>query len=175
MCVLSNLRRNTCGVANPGGGRNVWIAPIDAFTADWGHIEDALTGKVTVAPPMAAGMKWVELEVSEKSLKLDQMLKGAAGYQAWETSFELKVAGMTPEQRLAIEKLVNTEVVAIVRMNDMQRVVVGNTIFPLEFEVTHNSGAKGSDQRGYTLKAKNDGLSKSCPFLADTVTIEIAA
>ncbi len=173
MCVLTHLKKTGCGTANPGGGRNVWIAPLDGFVGDWGHIEDA-TGKVVADPVMKAGYKWVELEVSEKSLKLMQNLKGGAGYQSWETAFELKVAGMSPEQRLAVESFVNTEVVAVVRMNDLQKVIVGNTIFPLEFEIAHDSGAKGSDPRGYTLKAKNDGLSKSCPFLADSVVLEIA-
>jgi hypothetical protein len=174
MCVLSHLKKTTCGLGNPGGGRNVWIAPVDAFVGDWGHIEDE-NGVVSVAPVMVTGYKWVELEVSEKSLKLLQNLKGSAGYQSWETTFELKVAGMSPEQRLAVEKLVNTEVVAVVRMNDLQKVIVGNTIFALEFEITHDSGAKGSDQRGYTLKAKNDGLSKSCPFLDESIILEVAA
>ncbi len=173
MCVLAHLKKTKCGDANPGGGRNVWIAPLDAFEGDWGMEENA-AGLVDTTPTMKAGYSFVELEVSEKSLKLLQNLKGGAGYQSWDISFELKVAGMSPEQRNAVEKVVNTEVVAIVRMNDLQRVIVGNTIFPLEFEITHDSGAKGSDQRGYTLKAKNDGLSKSCPFLAESVVLPIS-
>lgn len=169
MLVLAPIKKTSSGTPNPGGGRKVWICAVDRFTADWGT--DAVNGKISVAPTLLPDSGFVELEVSDNSLKLDQALKGAVGYQAFETSFEMKIAGDYEHQTSAVEKLINTEVVAVFQLNDLQRKTVGSTIFPLTFEISHTTGAKGSDQRGWTLKAKQDGLAKPSFFLASTVTL----
>lgn len=171
LLVLVPIKKTASGTPNPGGGRKVWIAPVDIFTAEWGNT--GVAGKISTAPTMVVDSGFVELEVSDNSLKLDQALKGPVGYQAFETSFELKIAGDYADQTVAIEKLINTEVVAVFQMNDLQRKTVGSTIFPLTFEITHTTGAKGSDQRGWTLKAKQDGLPRPSFFLETTVTLPL--
>lgn len=171
MLVLAPIKKTASGTPNPGGGRKVWICAVDRFTADWGHI--AVEGEILAAPTMVVDSGFVELEVSDNSLKLDQALKGAVGYQAFETSFELKIAGDYVDQTTAVEKLINTEVVAVFQLNDLQRKTVGSTIFPLTFEITHTTGGKGSDQRGWTFKAKQDGLPKPSYFLKSTVTLPL--
>ncbi len=171
--VLAHIRTTSAGTPNPGGGRKLWIIAKDQFTADWGHI--AVAGEITAAPTLAAQAGFVELEVADNSLKLDQALKGSAGYQAFETAFEVKIAGDYKEQTVAVEKLINTEVIAVIELNDLQRKTVGSTIFPLTFEITHTTGAKGSDQRGWTFKAKQDGLPKPSFFLKSDVVIPVLA
>jgi hypothetical protein len=169
--VLAALKTTEEGTPNPGGGRKVWIAAKTQFASDWGH--ESVEGEIVVAPPMVANNKFVEIEVADNSLKFDQNLKGAAGYQSIEGSFEVKLAGDYKAQTLAVEKLINTEVVAVFQENDLQRKVIGSTIFPLTFEISHTTGAKGSDPRGWTLKAKQDGLPKFSNFLATTVVIPV--
>ena len=169
-CVITAINRTACGKPNPGGGRKVWIIPVDQFTADWGY--SATGGIVTVSPPVGTS-KFVELQVSDNSLKLDQMMKGAIGYQSFDGNFEIKIAGDTPAQTAAVEQLLNTEVVAVILLNDLQRKTVGSTIFPLSFEINHTTGAKGNDPRGWTLKAKNDGMGTPSYFLADTISLPI--
>lgn len=167
--VLANLKTTPSGSVNPGGGRKVWIIAKDQFLNDWGHVD--VDGEITVAPNLLDGAKFVEMEVADNSLKLDQALKGTTGYQAFETSFELKVAGDYKEQTVAVKKLINTEVVAVIQLNDLQRKSVGSTIFPLTFEISHTTGAKGNDQRGWTLKAKQDGLPSPSYFLASDIVL----
>ena len=65
--------------------------------------------------------------------------------------------------------------VAVIQLNDLQRKTVGSTIFPLTFEISHTTGAKGNDQRGWSLKAKQDGLPKPCFFLATNLVLPILA
>lgn len=171
--VLAGIKTTASGTPNPGGGRKVWIIAKNQFTSDWGHVDVA--GEITAVPALVALAGWVELEVADNSLKLDQALKGAAGYQAFETGFELKIAGDYKEQTVAVTKLINTEVVAVIQLNDLQRKTVGSTIFPLTFEISHTTGAKGNDQRGWSLKAKQDGLPKPCFFLATNLVLPILA
>lgn len=169
--VLAPIRTTTAGTPNPGGGRKLWIIAKDQFESDWGH--EAVAGEITAQPDLAANAVFVELEVADNSLKLDQSLKGAVGYQAFETAFEVKIAGDYKEQTAAVEKLINTEVVAVIQLNDLQRKSVGSTIFPLTFEITHTTGARGNDQRGWTFKAKQDGLPKPSYFLKSDVVIPL--
>lgn len=172
-CTLAHVKRAACGTPNPGGGHKLWLAPADQFLDEWGQQHTA--GVIQAMPTFEVGFAgWIECEVSDNSLKLDQALKGAAGYQAWENSFEVKVAGDTAAQTVAISKLVNTEVVAVIELNDLQRKNIGSTLFPLTFEISHTTGAKGSDQRGWTLKAKNDGLSYPSFFLKSDLVLTVA-
>lgn len=173
LCTLAHVKRAPCGTPNPGGGHKLWLAPADQFSTEWGQVHTE--GVIQTAPTFEAGFAgWIECEVSDNSLKLDQSLKGASGYQAWESTFEVKVAGDTAAQTVAVTKLVNTEVVAIIELNDLQRKNIGSTLFPLSFEITHTTGAKGSDQRGWTLKAKNDGLSYPSFFLKSDIALSVA-
>lgn len=169
--VLAPIRTTAAGTPNPGGGRKLWLIAKDQFDADWGH--EAVEGEITAQPDLVANSVFVELEVADNSLKLDQSLKGPVGYQAFETAFEVKVAGDYKAQTVAVEKLINTEVVAVIQLNDLQRKSVGSTIFPLTFEISHTTGAKGSDQRGWTFKAKQDGLPKPSYFLKSDVVIPV--
>lgn len=169
--ILAGIKTTAAGTPNPGGGRKLWIIAKDQFFGDWGNIDVA--GEITAAPTLAPNAGFVELEVADNSLKLDQSLKGAVGYQAFETSFEVKIAGDYKEQTVAVSKLINTEVVAIIQLNDLQRKTVGSTIFPLTFEISHTTGAKGNDQRGWTFKAKQDGLPKPSYFLATAVVLPL--
>ncbi len=171
-CVLAALKTTACGEANPGGGFKVWVIAKDQFVGNWGHIGLGVATIMT-APTLADGAGFVELEVADNSLKLDQSMKGAVGYQSFETSFEVKVAGDFDHQTLAVRKLLNTEVVAVIQLNDLQRKSVGSTIFPLTFEISHTTGAKGSDQRGWTLKAKQDGLPLPCFFIDKDVVLPL--
>ncbi|OIN55495.1 hypothetical protein BLX24_30060 [Arsenicibacter rosenii] len=113
----------------------------------------------------------MEASISDNSLKLDEALKGATGYQSWEQMLELKIAGHTKEQCAAIDKLLNSEVVAVARSNDGKRIVLGSSYLGLQFEITHTTGAKGSDRREWTLKAKQDGYMFGYCLLADSVTL----
>lgn len=173
LCTLAHVRRAACGTPNPGGGHKLWLAPVDQFAGEWGqaHIEGVIQAGPSFDPSFEG---WIECEVSDNSLKLDQSLKGASGYQAWENSFEVKVAGDTAAQTVAVTRLVNTEVVGVIELNDLQRKNIGSTLFPLSFEITHTTGAKGSDQRGWTLKAKNDGLSYPSFFLKPDIVLAVA-
>ncbi|MGM9508591.1 hypothetical protein ACS5NO_12720 [Larkinella sp. GY13] len=178
--ALAALKKPKQGVANPGGGRRLFLAPIDMITTDWPTLETIVDGELATAPTMSAAVvgppavaagTFVEVQVSDNSLKIDHNMKGASGYQSWEHAIEVKIAGYSKEQCAAIEKLLNQEVVAVATLNDGQRQVVGASFSGLQFEITHTSGAKGSDRREWTLKAKQDGYMFGCPILADTVTL----
>lgn len=178
--ALSAIKRPGQGVPNPGGGRRLFLIGVDGLTAEWPKRADITAGELTVAPPLAAAQAgppavpaatFVEVDVSDNSLKIDQALKGASGYQSWEQSLDVKIAGYTKEQVAAIEKLLNQEVVAVVLSTDGNRIVVGSSFNGLQFEITHTSGAKGSDRREWTLKAKQDGFMFGYQLLASTIVI----
>lgn len=171
--VLAGIKTTQAGTPNPGGGRKLWVIAKDQFEEDWGHL--AVEGEIALGPELVALAGFVEFEVADNSLKLDQALKGAVGYQAFETAFEVKVAGDYKAQTAAVEKLINTEVVAVIQLNDLQRKSVGSTIFPLTFEINHTTGAKGNDQRGWTFKAKQDGLPKPSYFLKSDIVLPFLA
>jgi len=178
--ALTAINRPAQGKANPGGGRRLYIAPVDGFSTDWPKEADITAGEITMAPPLTVGSvgppvviagAFVELQVSDNSLKLDEAMKGAVGYQSWEQAIEVKIAGYTKEQVAAIEKLLNQEVVAVVAQADGTRVVVGTVAIGQQFEIMHTTGAKGGDRREWTLKAKQDGYMHGYLPLATTVVI----
>ncbi|GAB4047112.1 hypothetical protein [Spirosoma litoris] len=160
MATLAAIPRTPQQTVNPGGGRRLFLIATDQITGEWPKRADILGGEVTTAPTLVTGTPaatFIEVSISDNSLKLDEALKGATGYQSWEQGLELKVAGYTKEQVAAIEKLLNTDVVAVVILTDGVRVVLGTSLMGLQFEITHTTGAKGGDRREWTLKAKNDG------------------
>ncbi|UHG93369.1 hypothetical protein [Spirosoma oryzicola] len=178
--ALTAVKKPEQGVANPGGGRRLFLAPVDGISGEWPKKADIIEGELTVAPTMTAAVvgppaipagAFIEVSVSDNSLKTDGALKGPTGYQSWEQSLEVKIAGFTKAQCAAIDKLLNQEVVAVVTMTDGQRAVLGSNFLGLQFEITHTSGAKGSDRREWTLKAKQDGYMFNYPILAASVTI----
>lgn len=174
LATLANIPRTKQQVANPGGGRRLFLIPTDAFTSEWPKRDDIVDGESAVAPTLATAAPaptFVECQVSDNSLKIDQALKGATGYQSWEQSLDVKIAGYNKAQNAAIDKLLNTECVAVVVLSDGQRVVVGSSFLGIQFEITHTSGAKGSDRREWTLKAKQDGFMHGYVPLADTVAL----
>ncbi|QMW04087.1 hypothetical protein [Spirosoma foliorum] len=160
MATLAAIPRTPQQTVNPGGARRLFLCPTDQFTGEWPKRADITAGEVTVVPVLVTGPPagtFIEVAISDNSLKLDEGLKGATGYQSWEQGLELKVAGYTKEQVAAIEKLLNVEVVAVAILTDGLRVVMGTSLMGLQFEIVHTTGAKGSDRREWTLKAKNDG------------------
>lgn len=160
LATLAAIPRTPQQTVNPGGGRRLFLCPTDNFTGEWPKRADITAGEVTVVPTMVTGPPagtFIEVAISDNSLKLDEALKGATGYQSWEQGLELKVAGYTKEQCAAIEKLLNVDVVAVVILTDGLRVVLGTSLMGLQFEIVHTTGAKGGDRREWTLKAKNDG------------------
>ncbi|GAB3754023.1 hypothetical protein [Spirosoma pomorum] len=178
--ALAPVKKPEQGVANPGGGRRLFLAPVDGVTGEWPKLADIVLGKLSVAPTMTAAVvgppaipagAFVEVSVSDNSLKIDAALKGPSGYQSWEQMLEVKIAGFTEEQCDAIEKLLNQEVVAVVVLTDGKRVVLGSNFLGLQFEITHTTGAKGGDRREWTLKAKQDGYMFSYPILDAAVVI----
>ena len=172
--TLAAIPRTPQQTLNPGGARKLFLMPTDNFAAEWPKRVDIVGGEVTGVPTLVAGPPaptFIEVQVSDNSLKMDGALKGATGYQSWEQSLEVKIAGYTKEQVAAIEKIINTEVVAIAILNDGTRVVAGNSLLGLQFEVMHTTGAKGSDRREWTLKAKQDGFMSNYLPLATAVVI----
>lgn len=160
LATLAAINRTPQQTVNPGGGRRLFLCPTDQFTAEWPKRADITAGELTGVPAMVVGPPvgtFIEVQVSDNSLKADEALKGPTGYQSWEQMLEVKIAGFGKEQCAAIEKLINTEVVAVVILTDGQRIVLGTSLMGLQFEVTHTTGAKGGDRREWTLKAKNDG------------------
>lgn len=173
-CVLVGIKRTACQTANPGGGRRLFLIAADQIEGEWPKRSLITEGELTAAPTMKTGgtaPTFVEVEVSDNSLKLDQGLKGAVGYQSYEQSLEVKVAGYGKGQVAAIEKLLNTEIVAAALLNDGQLAIVGTSINGLQFEITHTTGAKGGDRREWTMKAKQDGYMHGYLPLASTVTL----
>lgn len=159
---------------NPGGNNKLFLIAKDRITGEWPKLDVIEDGEITAAPTLVTGTPtttFVEASISDNSLKLDKAMKGATGYQSWEQGMEVKIAGHTKEQCAAIDKLLNTECVAIARSNDGQRNVVGSSYLGLQFEVTHTTGAKGGDRREWTLKAKQDGFMFGYTPLAEDVTI----
>lgn len=160
MATLAVIPRTPQQVVNPGGGRRLFLIPTDQITSEWPKLADIVDGESAVAPTLVAGTPaptFTECQVSDNSLKVDEALKGATGYQSWEQMLEVKIAGFTKAQVAAIQKLLNTEVVAVVVLTDGQRIIVGSSFMGLQFEITHTTGSKGGDRREWSLKAKNDG------------------
>ncbi|MGF7217495.1 hypothetical protein GGR92_003669 [Spirosoma lacussanchae] len=174
LATLAAIPRTKQQETNPGGGRRLFLMATDNITSEWPKLEEIVDGELGVVPTFVTGgtaPTFVEVAVSDNSLKIDEALKGATGYQSWEQSLEVKVAGYTKEQVAAIGKLINTEVVAVVILTDGQRVVLGSSFLGLQFEVMHTTGAKGGDRREWSLKAKQDGYQFGYTPLADSVVI----
>lgn len=172
--TLASIPRTAQNVPNPGGNNKLYLIAVDQITGEWPKRSLITAGEIATAPTLITGTPtptFVEVAISDNSLKIDESLKGAVGYQSWEQGLELKIAGFTKEQCDAIDKLLNTEVIAVVRSNDGKRIVLGSSYQGLQFEVMHTSGAKGSDRREWTLKAKQDGYMFGYCLIADTVTI----
>ena len=178
--ALVGIKRPGQGKANPGGGRRLFVVNVDGLTTDWPKEADIVNGEIITAPPLAAAVvgppsvaaaAFVEFDVSDNSLKLDEAMKGAVGYQSWEQGMEVKVAGFSKDQVGAVEKLLNQEVIQVVVQADGTRVVVGTTAIGQQFEVMHTTGAKGGDRREWTLKSKQDGYMHGYLPLASSVVI----
>ncbi|WP_460944503.1 hypothetical protein [Spirosoma daeguense] len=174
LTALATIERTAQQTTNPGGGRRLFLLATDNITGEWPKLADVTEGELTTAPTLVTGgtaPTFIELQVSDNSLKLDGALKGAVGYQSWEQSLDVKVAGFSKKQVNAISKLINTECVAVSILSDGQRVVVGSSFVGLQFEITHTTGAKGGDRREWTLKAKQDGFMHSYLPIASTVVL----
>lgn len=178
--ALAAINRGGNGVPNPGGGRRLFLVPIDQLTGEWPKRSDIVGGEITTVPPLTVASAgppavlagaFVEVAVSDNSLKLDESMKGAVGYQSWEQGIEVKIAGFTKDQVVGIEKLLNQEVVCMALLNDGQRVIIGTSLNGQQFEIMHSTGAKGGDRREWTLKSKQDGYMFGYQPLAATVVI----
>lgn len=175
--VLAPIPRTQQGEPNPGGVQRLYLIGTDQVVGEWPKRSLIVNGELATAPTLVTAGQgqpattFVEVEISDNSAKLDDGLKGPTGYQSWEQALELKIAGFSKEQCAAIEKLLNSEVIAVARLNDGQRVVLGSSYMGLQFEITHTTGAKGSDRREWTLKAKQDGYMFGYVPLATTVTL----
>lgn len=172
--VLAAIPKTAQGAPNPGGIRKIFLIATDQITGEWPKRSLIEEGELDTAPTLASGTPsptFVEAAISDNSGKADSSLKGAVGYQSWEHGLELKIAGFTKVQCAAIEKLLNTEVIAVCLLNDGTRVVYGSSYTGLNFEIMHTTGAKGSDRKEWTCKAKQDGYMHGGVILADSVTL----
>lgn len=171
LSTLVSIPATAPGVGNPGGGRKLYLAAVEAFTQEYPLSEDILEGEVITAPTLTAGETFIEVAISDNSLKIDHQLTGPAGYQSYEHMLEVKIAGYNKIQTAAIEKLLNRQVVAVAVLNDGQRVMVGTNYLGLDLEIVHTTDARGTGRREWTIKGKQSGYMWGVLPLKDTVVI----
>ncbi|MCK8493788.1 hypothetical protein M0L20_18120 [Spirosoma sp. RP8] len=94
--ALSPIKRPAQGEANPGGGRKLWLIGVDSIVGEWPKKGDIVDGEIINPPVLAASAVFIEVAVSDNSLKIDQNMKGSSGYQSWEQMIEVKIAGFNP-------------------------------------------------------------------------------
>lgn len=171
-CVLTHIKKGACGIGNPGGVAKVWIISKDQIEGDWGYV--AVAGIIAAAPTLIEDSDgFFEVEVTDKKAQANQSLRGASGYSSFEKGLEIKTHGDTAAQTVAIEKLINAEVIAVYQMNDGVKKVLGSTLFPVTLEATHGTG-EGGGERGWTISFKSMGDTAPNYFLGNAVTLPIA-
>lgn len=168
---LSRLERQK---ANLGGIAKLYLFGASDFTADWPKATDITAGEIAGPMiPIKAGVTAAVLTFDIGTCRVKADRKGKLGYQNVGVSGECKFAGYEATQVVALEKTFNEGGVAVVVYKNGKRAVYGSSYEPLEFEDSHDSGAKADDQLMIDLKFKGDGYAFHPPFLADAVTVPL--
>ena len=178
MCKIAGMRTTTCGEFNPGGFKRVWLIASDNFhkgRKGWPCRSDVVAGVITATPvwnpSLTEPAEFAEFEVADNSCKVVCNVKGRSGAQSWDQAIEARIFGMYPEQIAALNKLMNTGVVIVAEDNDGRRFVLGNSVNALEPEIGFDSGMKGTDERGWTLKYKGDGYGLPATPISDLILL----
>jgi len=175
-CVpLVNLPRSECQKPNPGGNRKFYVAACEDFTAEWPKEADVddTTGLVTVAPPLAVGKFFAEIEFTDNTAKADYAKEGDEGHQSYKHMAECKLSGYNGKQYLALKKFLNMRFVLVSKHGDKSMVVYGTSEDGLSMKETHTTGVKGNDKREFTLKMEQDGLDLAPPILGAAITVPV--
>ena len=168
---LSRLERQK---ANLGGIAKLYLFGASDFTADWPKVSDVTAGEIAGPTiPLKTGVTAAVLTFDIGTCRVKADRKGKLGYQNVGVSGECKFAGYEAAQVVALEKTFNEGGVAIVVYKNGKRAVYGSSNEPLEFEDSHDSGAKADDQLMIDFKFKGDGYAFHPPFLADAVTVAL--
>jgi hypothetical protein len=173
LSTLVSIPASAPGKGNPGGGRKLYLAPVETITGIYPVESNIVNGELIAGPAFETGEAFVEVAISDKSLKIDQQQTGTVGYQSYQHMLEVKIAGYGKEQVNAISKLLNRSVVAMVVLNDGQRVLLGTNYLGLDLEIVHTTEAGGAGRREWTIKGQQTGYMHGYLPIADSAIVPI--
>ncbi|RAI75998.1 hypothetical protein HMF3257_20780 [Spirosoma telluris] len=124
----------------------------------WPKPADIVTGEIATGPTMVATAKIATYQFPDGTFSLQDAQDGEPGFQSYKHTAGFMLAGFSKTITAELAKHLNSGSLIIGEMNDGQYSLVGATDNPLYIKAAFNSGAKGSDKRGYTLKAEQDGF-----------------
>lgn len=158
--ALTGLRRK-CG-PKPGGNKRLYIAPVENFQdIEFPTYDDAVAGEITDPIPLIStpsAKKFIEIQAAYDTSKWGFASKGKSGNQSFEQNIAFDFYGIDVDSTKLVARLLNTPCVIIARGNNNVNYFVGSLDVPLEFEISADSGAKGSDPQKISFTAKNDGF-----------------
>jgi hypothetical protein len=173
---LASLGRLERQKVNLGGIAKLYLFGASDFTEDWPKASDIVASMIAgPAIPLKVGVTAAVVNFDIGSCRVKADRKGKLGYQNVGVSGECKMAGYEETQTTALEKTFNEGGVAIVVYKNGKRAVYGTSYEPLEFEDSHDSGAKADDMNMIDFKFKGDGYGFHPPFLDVAVTIALPA
>lgn len=160
-CLAVTGLRRKCG-PKPGGNKRLYIAPVEYFQdVEFPTYDMAVTGEIAGPIPLLAtpsAKKFIEIQAAYDTTKWGFASKGKSGNQSFEQNIAFDFYGVDKDSVSLVARLLNTPCVIIARGNNNINYFVGSVDVPLEFEITADSGGKGSDPQKISFAAKNDGF-----------------
>ncbi|TAF02278.1 MAG: hypothetical protein EAZ80_01660 [Runella slithyformis] len=159
-------------VPNPGGIRRVLVLCSRFIAAPWPtpaalNADNEVTAAPTYVEPLTT--KWAEYMFPDGTASVASDGGGDPGYESFKHMVEIAMAGFSKEVRKEIRKHLNAGSVWIFELKDGKYVVAGSSDDPIFVKPSFNSGKKGNDKRGYTMKGEVDGITWDLPVLTSAL------
>lgn len=179
---LAALKRLDRNITNLGG-----VVFIDLFNEsdlvqtviDFPTEAQVSTGEVSAAAftaALAGGNAAVRLTLDIESARITSQSSGDFSSMVFEHGFEGRINGDTIAQHAAIQKLLNTPVLAVAVYPNGERKLLGTLQKPLIVTTEFDSGMKGGDVKGRKIVGKMQGTCAiDAPKLATAVTYTVTA
>jgi hypothetical protein len=156
---FSSFMADSHQVANVAGVSRMWKILAKSFTDNYPTMSDIVAGEVVASPTVRLPAYFIPAEyvVPFRTIGFDDSLIGEIGFMNFTHAIEFDFAGFSKESIAELLKDVNAGAVYVVELIDGQLAVLGTANRGLVLGAAGRSGKLGSDKRGKTLKAENNG------------------
>lgn len=179
---LAALKRLDRNITNLGGVVFIDIfneSDLNQTVLDFPTESQVSTGEVLAAAftaALAGGNAAVRLTLDIESTKITSASSGDFSSMVYEHGFEGRINGDTIAQHAALQKLLNTPVLAVAVYPNGARKLLGTLQKPLIITSEFDSGMKAADGKGRKIVGKQQGsCAIDAPLLATGVTYTVAA
>jgi hypothetical protein len=179
---LAALKRLDRNINNLGGVIYIDLfneSDLNAAVLDFPTEAQVSTGEILTAAftaALAGGNAAVRLTLDIESTKITSQSSGDFSSMVYEHGFEGRINGDTLAQHVALQKLLNTPVLAVAVYPDGGRKLLGTLQKPLIVTSEFDSGMKAADGKGRKIIGKQQGTCAfDAPRLATGVTYTVTA